>query len=69
MTKEQALDAAGVAISQVLPYQTFVLRLGIVLFPILAFTVMYWVTKRKYKIDEEMYEELLRGIETKKLSQ
>lgn len=69
MTKEQALDAAGVAISQVLPYQTFVLRLGIVLFPILAFTVMYWVTKRKYTIDEEMYEELLRGIETKKLSQ
>lgn len=62
ITTKQALDMANTYISQVKPDQTLVLRLGIVLFPIVAFILVFTIIRKKYFIDEEKYDEIVNEI-------
>ncbi|MCQ2597452.1 MAG: glycoside-pentoside-hexuronide (GPH):cation symporter [Treponema sp.] len=60
--KEEALSLADQFISQVEPYQTFILRLGMVFIPLLVMSVSYVIIRTKYKIDEKEYERICEEL-------
>ncbi|HOO27710.1 MAG TPA: MFS transporter, partial [Lachnospiraceae bacterium] len=66
LTQEDALVQANGYIAEVLPYQTLVLRLGMVLIPILILTGCYFLIKTKYKIDEAEYDRIVKEIEQRR---
>lgn len=63
MTSETALKQANLFIGQVTRGQTFLLRLGIVIFPIFSFIIMYQLIKKHYIIDEAMYLDILSQLD------
>lgn len=64
--KEEALSMADRFISQVEPYQTLILRLGMVLIPLLVMSVSYIIIRTKYKIDEKEYERICEELKERK---
>lgn len=63
LTSEQVTSAADEFIRNVEPYQTLLLRIGMVIFPIIALTGAWLLLKKKYRIDEAEYERIVREIE------
>ena len=62
MTSAQALEKANAFTAQVQPRQTLLLRIGMVVVPLLAFTSAYILIRKKYKITEEAYQEMVAEI-------
>lgn len=62
MESEEALATANSYIATVTTRQTFILRLGMVLIPMIVMLTSYFITKKKYKIDEEMYDSMVAEI-------
>jgi sugar (glycoside-pentoside-hexuronide) transporter len=60
------LTQADAYIRTVLPYQTLLLRIGMVLFPLLAFWGCYLLITAKYKIDEKEYIRIVGEIEKRR---
>ncbi|MBP5385194.1 MAG: MFS transporter [Lachnospiraceae bacterium] len=65
MTSEQALATANGYISGVTDTQTFILRLGMVFIPMLVLLGCYLIVRRKYRIDEQMYADMVAEIEAR----
>ncbi len=66
LDSETALAMADGYIRQVLPGQTFMLRMGMVFVPLLAMIAAFIIIKAKYRIDEAEYERLVSEIEKRK---
>ncbi|MBQ0166416.1 MAG: MFS transporter [Treponema sp.] len=62
LTSEQVTSAADEFIRNVEPYQTLLLRLGMVLFPIIALVGAWLLLKKKYRIDEAEYQRIVDEI-------
>lgn len=62
LTVAQALEKANAFTAQVQPRQTLLLRIGMVAVPLLAFTSAYILIRKKYKITEEAYQEMVAEI-------
>jgi len=69
MTSEEALETANVYIANVLPYQTLVLRIGMVAIPIITLVAAYIIIKKKYHIDENEYKEIVAQLEARKATE
>ncbi|MBR6452561.1 MAG: MFS transporter [Lachnospiraceae bacterium] len=65
MASEEALQTANGFIANVTDTQTFILRLGMVLIPMAAMLSCYFIVRKKYKIDEEMYKNMVAEIESR----
>ncbi|WP_167958777.1 glycoside-pentoside-hexuronide (GPH):cation symporter [Anaerosporobacter faecicola] len=65
LEKTEVLERAASYIEQTSWKQTFELRLGMVVIPIVAILICYILIHKKYKIDEEMYENMVREINSK----
>ncbi|MDD6193397.1 MAG: MFS transporter [Lachnospiraceae bacterium] len=63
ITSGEVLDLATNYLGSVAPYQGLVLRLGMTLIPIATICGMYFLLKKKYKIDEEEYTRLVAGLQ------
>lgn len=63
LTSEQVTSQADEFIRNVAPYQTLLLRIGMVVFPILALAGTWLLLKKKYRIDEAEYERIVKEIE------
>ena len=59
LTSESALSQANEAIAAVQPWQTFALRLGMVLIPVQTLLVAYLLIRKKYRISEEEYDRMV----------
>ena len=59
MTSAQALEKANAFTAQVQPRQTLLLRIGMVVIPVLALTCAYVLIRKKYKITEEAYQNVM----------
>lgn len=59
LTSESALSQANAAIAAVQPWQTFTLRLGMVLIPVLTLLAAYLLIRKKYRISEEEYDRMV----------
>ena len=68
LTKDEVFDQAGVFIQQVEPYQTLILRIGMVAVPVLTILTCYLLIRKKYKIDEATYDSMVNEIERRKAS-
>lgn len=66
ITRDTVLLEAEFIISRILDNQRLILRLGMVILPIMMMVISYTIIKRRYKIDEAYYLELLEEIEQKK---
>ncbi len=66
ITKEQALVKANEFIANVQPYQTLILRIGMVAVPIITLVGAYILIRKKYKIDEKEYDRIVKEIAEKK---
>lgn len=66
ITRDTVLLEAEFIISRILDNQKLILRLGMVILPIMMMVISYTIIKRRYKIDEAYYLELLEEIEQKK---
>lgn len=64
--REEALTLADNFIESVQPYQTLILRLGMVLIPLLVMFISYIIIRAKYKIDEKEYERICNELKNKK---
>lgn len=62
MTSAQALEQANAFAAQVQPTQTLLLRIGMVAVPILTLAGAYLLIRRRYKITEEAYQEIIDQI-------
>ena len=62
MTSAQALEQANAFAAQVQPTQTLLLRIGMVAVPILTLAGAYLLIRRRYKITEEAYQEIVDQI-------
>jgi len=49
----------------VLPYQTLLLRIGMVAVPLIAMIAAYIILAKKYKIDEAEYERIRMELDKK----
>ncbi len=63
--RDEALKLADRFISEVEPGQTFILRLGMVLIPLLVMFISYFIIRAKYKIDEKEYERICTELKNK----
>lgn len=63
---DEVLSQADGFISTASSTQLFILRLGITIVPILAFLICLIILRKKYKIDEDMYEKLLEKIQSRR---
>ena len=59
LTSESALSQANEAIAAVQPWQTFALRLGMVLIPVQTLLAAYLLIRKKYRISEEEYDRMV----------
>lgn len=66
LLKEEALLAADEFIAGVMPRQIIMLRLGMVMFPLIAMCSAYYLIRVKYKIDEKEYSRIISEIEKRK---
>lgn len=62
LTSAQALEKANAFAAQVQPQQTLLLRIGMVAIPILTLTGAYLLIRKKYRLTEEAYEEIVAEI-------
>ena len=65
LTSESALGQANEAIAAVQPWQTFALRLGMVLIPVLTLLAAYLLIRKKYRITEEEYDRMVGEMKAK----
>ena len=65
MGSEEVLEMANGYIAGVTSMQTFILRLGMVLIPMMAMLSCYFIVRSKYKIDEKMYADMVAEIESR----
>ena len=68
LTSEGALSLADQYLSQVSRTQSFTLRLGMVLIPVIAIFGAYLILRIKYRIDEKEYDRIVSEIESRKAS-
>lgn len=66
MLTEAAQKAGDDLLATVSDSQRFILRLGMVLIPVIAITISYIIIRKKYKIDEKKYDELVATLEERK---
>jgi len=64
-TSEEVLTQASEFIRQVKPYQTFILRIGMVAVPVIVMISCYLLIRKKYRIDEKEYERIVQEIEAR----
>lgn len=65
LTSEQVTSAADEFIRNVEPYQTLLLRIGMVIFPIIMLSCTWLLLKKKYRIDEAEYQRIVKEIEAR----
>lgn len=63
ITSKEVLSSANTYLSAVLPSQRFVLRLGMALIPIVSICGMALLLRKKYRIDEQEYDRLVKQLE------
>lgn len=63
LSSEEVLTQAGGYISQVAPYQTLILRVGMVAVPILTIVSCFVIIQKKYRIDEKEYDRIVKELE------
>ncbi len=66
ISKTEVIDSADAFIETATALQRLTLRLGIVLVPILAIGIAFIILKKKYVIDEKMYDALVKDISERK---
>ena len=66
ISKAEVITQADSFIETATSLQRLTLRLGIVMVPIIAIGVAFLILKRKYVIDEKMYDELVKEINDRK---
>jgi len=66
ISKAEVIDSADAFIETATALQRLTLRLGIVLVPILAIGIAFIILKKKYIIDEKMYDDLVKEISERK---
>ncbi len=66
ISKAEVIDSADAFIETATALQRLTLRLGIVLVPILAIGIAFIILKKKYVIDEKMYDALVKDISERK---
>ena len=66
ISKTEVIDSADAFIETATSLQRLTLRLGIVLVPIIAIGIAFLILKRKYIIDEKMYDALVKEISERK---
>ena len=66
MTQAELLEQATEVLNQANPTQLFGLSIAMTIIPILLFAATYFIIKKKYIIDEKMYETIVKEIEEKK---
>lgn len=66
ISKTEVIDSADAFIETATALQRLTLRLGIVLVPILAIGIAFIILKKKYIIDEKMYDDLVKEISERK---
>jgi len=66
ISKAEVITSADAFIETATALQRLTLRLGIVLVPILAIGIAFLILKKKYIIDEKMYDELVKQINERK---
>ncbi|MBP5454818.1 MAG: MFS transporter [Lachnospiraceae bacterium] len=66
ISKTEVIDSADAFIETATSLQRLTLRLGIVLVPIIAIGIAFLILKKKYIIDEKMYDALVKEISERK---
>ncbi len=66
LTSNEALMQADGFIAEVSTQQTFILRMGMVFVPLVMMYTAYLIIKKKYIIDEAMYENMVEEIAKRK---
>ncbi len=66
ISKAEVIESADAFIETATALQRLTLRLGIVLVPILAIGIAFIILKKKYIIDEKMYDDLVKEISERK---
>ena len=66
MTSEEVLSKAEGYIQLATSGQRFTLRMGIVLVPVIAIGIAYFIIRKKYIIDEKKYDELVSELKARK---
>ncbi|MBP5600789.1 MAG: MFS transporter [Lachnospiraceae bacterium] len=66
ISKAEVIDSADAFIETATALQRLTLRLGIVLVPIIAIGIAFLILKKKYIIDEKMYDALVKEISERK---
>lgn len=66
ISKAEVIESADAFIETATALQRLTLRLGIVLVPILAIGIAFIILKKKYIIDEKMYDDLVKEINERK---
>ncbi len=62
LTADQVREQADAIIAQAADNQLLILRIGMVAVPVLAISVCYVILRKKYIIDEEMYDRMVKEI-------
>ncbi|MBQ0002349.1 MAG: MFS transporter [Treponema sp.] len=63
LTSDQVLSQADSFLQSTAPSQLLILRLGIVLVPVIAITIAAVILNTKYKITEEMYDDIRKKLD------
>ena len=66
ITDTQLIQDANAILNQATSNQEFLLSIAMTLIPVLMFIATYFIIKKKYIIDEEMYEKMTKEIEERK---
>lgn len=66
ITSEQVVTQADGFIATATSGQRLIMRLGIVAVPIIAIGIAFMIVKKKYIIDEQKYDELVKELESRK---
>lgn len=66
LTKEEVLVSADSALGAVQSWQHLALRAGMVLIPVCAILIAFFLVMKKYRLDEKEYDRIVREIETRK---
>jgi melibiose permease/lactose/raffinose/galactose permease len=60
------IQDANEILNQATPNQEFFLSIAMTIIPVLMFIATYFIIKKKYIIDEDMYEKMTKEIEERK---
>lgn len=69
LTKDEAIAAAEPIIASATPTMLLVLRIGMVVVPLACMIIAYFVAKKKNKIDEKTYDEILVALAERKAAE